>query len=318
MNKIAFLLIAVASFLGLNSCNQSGEQKNFPNIIFIMVDDLGKEWISCYGAEDISTPSIDQMATDGMKFHNAWSMPQCTPTRVTLLTGKYPWKTGWVNHWDVPRWGHGYFDWKHHKTFATYMKQAGYKTAAAGKWQINDFRLTPDAMAKHGFDDWCMWTGYEEGVPASKERYWDAYIHTREGSKTYLGEFGTDVFTRFLVNFMRKNKDDPMMIYYPLALTHGPLTTTPDDREVTGKDRHKSMVRYTDKQVGILLNELQNLGIADNTMVIFTTDNGSSRGITGLMNGRQIEGAKGMKSEAGVCEPFIVKWPTEIAPNSET
>ena len=92
-----------------------------PNILFIMVDDLGKEWISSYGADNIQTPHIDKLAKGGMKFHNAWSMPQCTPTRATLLTGQYPWRTGWVNHWDVPRWGVGYFDWAKHTTFARVM-----------------------------------------------------------------------------------------------------------------------------------------------------------------------------------------------------
>ena len=114
-----------------------------PNILFIMVDDLGKDWISCYGADDIETPHIDRLAKGGLKFHNAWSMPQCTPTRATLLTGQYPWRTGWVNHWDVPRWGVGYFDWAKYTSFAKVMKTAGYATAIAGKWQINDFRMSP-------------------------------------------------------------------------------------------------------------------------------------------------------------------------------
>ncbi len=187
-----------------------------PNILFIMADDLGKEWISCYGAEGIETPNIDKLAAGGMRFENVYCMPQCTPTRATLLTGQYPYNNGWVNHWDVPRWGAGcHFDWNHNTTFAKVMKTAGYKTAAAGKWQVNDFRVTPDAMEKHGFDDWCMWTGYETGVDASAERYWDAYLNTREGSKTYEGQFGEDVFTDFLIDFMKKNKDEPMMMYYP-------------------------------------------------------------------------------------------------------
>jgi len=132
-----------------------------------MLDDLGKEWISCYGAEDIKTPNIDALAKTGMQFENAYSMPQCTPSRAALLTGQYPWRTGWVNHWDVPRWGVGYFDWKirQNMTFARIMKRAGYATAAVGKWQINDFRVEPEAMKKHGFDDWCMWTGYLYGLP---------------------------------------------------------------------------------------------------------------------------------------------------------
>ncbi|MDB4664775.1 sulfatase-like hydrolase/transferase [Verrucomicrobia bacterium] len=114
-----------------------------PNILFIMLDDLGKEWISCYGAEDIQTPNIDTLADGGMKFNNAYSMPSCTPSRSTLLTGKYPWGTGFVNHWDVPRWGVTYFDWKkkENTNFARLMKGLDYATCAVGKWQINDFRL---------------------------------------------------------------------------------------------------------------------------------------------------------------------------------
>ena len=165
-----------------------------PNIIFIMLDDLGKEWIGCYGADDIKTPHIDALAESGLTFNKAWSMPQCTPTRVTLLTGQYPWRTGWVNHWDVPRGGVAYFDWEKHTTFATLMKSAGYKTAVAGKWQINDFRVEPEALKKHGFDDWCMWTGYEAQNTRSKNRYWDPYVHTRDGSKTWEGKFGPDIY----------------------------------------------------------------------------------------------------------------------------
>ena len=136
------ILILTALFhAGFLFSEQATTQK--PNILFIMLDDLGKEWISCYGAEDIETPNIDALAAGGMKFNNAYSMPQCTPSRATLLTGKYPFRNGYVNHWDVPRWGIGYFDWKHKEntTFARLMKDLGYATFAAGKWQINDFRM---------------------------------------------------------------------------------------------------------------------------------------------------------------------------------
>jgi len=281
-----------------------------PNILFIMVDDLGKEWVSCYGAEDIKTPHLDALAAGGMRFENAYSMPQCTPTRVTLLTGRYPWRTGWVNHWDVPRWGVGYFDWTCHTTFARILKTAGYATAAAGKWQINDFRLTPDAMAKHGFDDWCMWTGYESGNPPSGKRYWDPYIHTRAGSKTYEGKFGPDIYTDFLIDFMKKHRDEPMCLYFPMCLTHGPQVHTPDEPDVkTSLDKHKAMVRYTDKLVGRLVKALDDLGIRERTIVIFTTDNGTAGSITGTLNGRKVRGGKAKESENGVCAPFIVNGP---------
>ena len=101
-----------------------------PNIVLILIDDLGKEWISCYGAEDISTPNIDGLSEDGLLFNNAYCMPQCTPTRVTLLTGQYPFRHGWVNHWDVPRWGGGaHFDETVNPSLGMEMKKAGYATS---------------------------------------------------------------------------------------------------------------------------------------------------------------------------------------------
>ncbi|MHC4497428.1 MAG: sulfatase-like hydrolase/transferase [Planctomycetota bacterium] len=298
--------------LALPRISWSAEKKERPNILFIMVDDLGKEWISCYGAEDIKTPNIDALAKTGMQFENAYSMPQCTPSRAALLTGQYPWRTGWVNHWDVPRWGVGYFDWKirQNMTFARIMRKAGYATAAVGKWQINDFRVEPEAMKKHGFDDWCMWTGYETGNPPSGKRYWDAYVNTPKGSKTHEGKFGPDIYTDYLIRFMAEHKSEPMMLYFPMALTHGPSTTTPSESNVEAKlDMHKAMVRYTDELVGRIVKALDELKIRDRTIIIFTTDNGSGGGWTGTRNGRKVRGGKAKKTENGVCEPYIVNCP---------
>ena len=286
-----------------------------PNILFIMLDDLGKEWISCYGAEDIETPNIDALAAGGMKFNNAYSMPQCTPSRATLLTGKYPFRNGYVNHWDVPRWGIGYFDWKHKEntTFARLMKDLGYKTCAAGKWQINDFRIEPQAMKKHGFDDWAMWTGFETGNPVSAERYQDPYINTPKGSKTYKGKFGPDIYTDHIIQFMKKHKEDPMCLYLPMALPHSPLVVTPDEPKASSKmDRHKAMVKYIDKLIGKLVKALEELAIRDKTILIFTTDNGSTGSITGTLNGAKVQGGKSKEKESGICAPFIVNCPGKV------
>ncbi|PHR90006.1 MAG: N-acetylgalactosamine 6-sulfate sulfatase, partial [Blastopirellula sp.] len=278
------MLFACMTLISISEANAA---KQKPNIIFIMVDDLGKEWVSCYGADNIETPRIDALAETGLKFNNAWSMPQCTPTRTSLLTGQYPWRTGWVKHWDVPRWGVGYFDWEKYTSFSTIMKSAGYTTAVAGKWQINDFRVEPMAMKKHGFDDWCLWTGYEGQNPPSGQRYFDAYINTKDGgSKTYKDEFGPDLYCDFLVDFIKKNHKKPMMIYYPMVLTHGPSTATPDELKVVDKlDKHRAMVRYTDKLVGRIVDALDETGIRDNTILIFTTDNGTGGGMRGTIDG---------------------------------
>jgi arylsulfatase A-like enzyme len=168
MKSIKRNLIVITTIL-LISCGNTkyitiNTQYQKPNILFILLDDMGKEWVSQYNADDIDTPNIDLLAKNGMQFNNAWSMPQCTPSRVTFMTGQYPFRHGWVNHYDVPRWGHGAnFDSEKNPSIAKIMKKAGYKTCIAGKWQINDFRLQPEAMVSHGFDDYCMWTGGEGG-----------------------------------------------------------------------------------------------------------------------------------------------------------
>jgi arylsulfatase A-like enzyme len=282
-----------------------------PNVIFIMLDDLGREWVECYGGEKGLTPNVDKLAATGMRFENAYSMPQCTPSRATLLTGQYPWRHGWVNHWDVPRWGAGcHFDPKKNHTFAKVMKTAGYKTAAAGKWQINDFRVQPQIMREHGFDAWCMWTGFESGVKASAERYWDPCINTPEGSKTYKGRFGADVFTDFLVDFLKKNKDDPMMIYFPMALPHGPMVHTPKRPDAkTTLEKHRAMVEYADLMLGRLVTTLEELKIRDNTIIIWTTDNGSGGGIKGTYLGETCRGGKATDTERGTNAPFVVSCP---------
>jgi arylsulfatase A-like enzyme len=305
--------------IGLSSAVQAQAAVEKPNILFVMVDDLGKDWISCYGADDIKTPHIDALAKSGLKFHNAYSMPQCTPTRVTLLTGQYPWRTGWVNHWDVPRWGVGYFDWEKYTSFGTVMKSAGYKTAIAGKWQINDFRLEPLALQKHGFDDWAVWTGYEGMNPPSGERYWDAYIHTKAGSKTYKNKFGPDIYCDFLIDFMKQHRKEPMMLYFPMALTHGPLVPTPTELKVSDKrNKLKAMVHYTDALVGRLVNAVDDLGLRKRTIIIFTTDNGTSGGLRGTVAGKRPSGGKASDFEGGVCEPFIVNCPGLVAEGAET
>ena len=213
-----------------------------PNILFILVDDLGKEWVSTYGAEDIKTPNIDRLAATGMKFENAYVMPQCTPTRLSFMTGQYPYRHGWVNHWDVPRWGGGCsYDWNRNPSLARVIKDAGYATAIAGKWQVNDFRVQPNAMVDIGFDEYCMWTGGEGGNPPSDERFWDPYLHTKTGSRIHEGTYGPDVFTDFLLDFIETNKDQPFFAYFPMVLTHTPFVTTPDELEAsTDLEKHKA------------------------------------------------------------------------------
>lgn len=292
-----------------------------PNLVLIMVDDLGPEWISSYGGEGIETPNIDKLAAGGMLFQNAYSMPQCTPTRVTLLTGQYPFRHGWTNHWDVPRWGAGcHFDPEKNISFARLLRDAGYATAIAGKWQINDFRVQPSILSRHGFDEWSIWTGGEGGNPASNERYWNPYVFTNDkSSRTYQGEFGPDIYNDFLVDFVRRNRERPMLLYYPMALTHGPLVHTPHEPFAQSSiEKHRAMVRYTDYLVGQLVQAIDDAGVRDNTIVFFTTDNGTSRRIRGRLNGRLVAGGKASLTENGPRQPFIVNGPGLVPPGVVT
>lgn len=289
-----------------------------PNIIFVLLDDLGKEWIGSYGALDIETPNIDQLAAGGIRFENVYSMPQCTPSRMCLLTGQYPYRNGWVNHWDVPRWGAGarYDVEAYSCNLGLEMRKAGYATAIAGKWQINDFRVEPDCLDKAGFDDWCMWTGFETGNPPSAKRYWDPYIITKDApAQTYPGAFGPDMFSDFVIDFARKQSEqnNPFFIYYPMVLTHTPFTTTPHEPDAdTELDKHKAMVRYSDYLLGRLVKALDKMGIRDETLLIFTSDNGTTPQITGHIGERSIPGGKQKTIEPGVNIPFIASWPGTI------
>lgn len=320
LNKLFLLVgLTILSFGCKPASIETSDTK--PNFLFILVDDLGKEWISAYGADSVQTPVIDELAATGITFHNVYSMPQCTPSRVTLLTGKYPYNHGWINHYDVPRWGHGArFDPEKNVTVANILNQNGYKTCAAGKWQINDFRLEPEAMVNAGFEDYCMWTGGEGGnEEISSHRYWDPYIHTKEGSSVYEGKFGPDIFCDFIIDFMKENKDDPMFIYYPMVLTHGPLVHTPAEPNASTKiEKHTAMTRYTDIIVKRLVDALDELEIRDNTYVIFTTDNGTAGSVIGYMDGRAVRGGKTFLTENGVNAPFVINRPGGLNMGSES
>lgn len=314
MKKIYFFLIFA---LLSNQIYAHGNDNSKPNIIFILVDDLGKEWVECYGAEDIKTPNIDKLAHSGVLFHNFYVMPQCTPTRVSFLTGQYPFRHGWVNHWDVPRWGGAaHFDEIVNPCIGIEMKKAGYKTCIAGKWQIDDFRVEPDALSKCGFDEYCMWTGGEGGNPKSNERYHSPYIFTKKGSRIYNEKFGPDIFKDFIIDFIHKNKTSPFFIYYPMVLTHTPLINPPRESAGTDIEKHKAMVRYTDKITGEIVKALDKGGISENTIIIWSTDNGSTRKITGTLNGTKINGGKSQTSENGINVPFIISWPGKLKPGT--
>ena len=290
-----------------------GKTVERPNIVLILVDDMGCDWVSAYGG-GWRTPHVDALAQQGVLFETAWCTPICTPTRVELLTGKYPFRTGWTDHHDVPRWGGKGLDWEREVTFARILRDAGYRTAVVGKWQVNDLRDDTELLKRHGFDEHCMWTGYERGNPPSGERYWDPFLQVNGERGTHRGRFGPDVFNEYACDFIERHRDRPFLLYYAMVLVHGPFVPTPlaGRERKEEKDRRQlyaEMVSYMDRLVGRLMEKLDEVGVSSRTLVIFTADNGTPGGVTGRWHGCPAPPGKGRVTDFGVRVPFIVRAP---------
>lgn len=315
--SIACLLTLVHFSLGCSGDPSEPVELGPPNIILILVDDLGVEGIGCYGGDLVPTPRIDRLAAEGARFTAAHTTPLCTPTRVRLMTGR----GGLRNYVDFAT-----LD-PTEATFATQLRAAGYATGVTGKWQLSgrDFSRetglpkgsTPGGA---GFDTWCLWQ-----VGARGSRYFDPLLDI-DGVKTTLkGEYGPDVFKDWAKDFMGQERDQPFLLYYPMALPHDPFDGTPDSKpapegETDGKraQRHfQDMVAHIDKIVGELVDHAASLGIADNTLVIFTTDNSHSGQVWLTAGGAPVFGSKKAPIDSGTHVPLIASWPGQVAAGSE-
>lgn len=293
-----------------------------PNIVFILADDVGREVLGCYGGTTYKTPNLDRLAAEGAKFTHCYSMPVCHPTRVTLLTGRYP------RHLGSPSWG-TFPKADETKTFAHALRNAGYATAIAGKWQICTMKNDLDHPARLGFDEWSVF-GWHEGP-----RYHDPMIYQngklREDTK---GRYGPDLYVDFLVDFMKRRQSQPVLAFYSMTLCHD---VTDDIGKVVpygsrGRyDNFKEMAEMMDAQIGRLLKGIDDLGLRDNTLILFTTDNGTAgrsklsalddsgkkfvyENVVSKLNGEDIPGGKGQLTDWGTRVPAIASWKGVIRP----
>ncbi len=299
-----------------------------PNILLIMADDLGAENLACYGNTVYTTPRLDRMASEGARFENAFATPVCTPTRAMILTGLYPNRTGFLERLDSP------LDPEknnrlpvHIKTLGHVFQEAGYATAIAGKWHLGDFQTHPDQPESHGFDEHCLWVQYWDGDRPS--RYYGPHI-IENGLYTAHPEavFGPDYYSDFLLDFIERNQDRPFLAYFPMNLIHGPLIVPPKHKALAeskfpddlGKNERKAghMVTYMDAIVGKMLDKLAALGLEENTLVIFTGDNGTGGNLTSQLGSFHLRGGKRTMNEAGTRVPFIARWPGKIPPGERS
>lgn len=296
-----------------------------PNIVLILVDDVGREAIGCYGGESYPTPHVDRLAREGLKFNQFHSAPVCHPTRVALISGRY------LHAMGNPKWGYYPTDEREKQTIAHACKRAGYATAAAGKWHLAMLKDDPMQPSRMGFDEHCFF-GWHEGP-----RFWEPHLWQNGKLRDDVKErFGPDVYTEFLIEFMKQNRDKPFFAYFPMALCHAVSDDLnphpphgPNGRYMTFAE----MMAEMDKRVGQIVEAVDTLGLKEDTLVFFTTDNGTTpknfirhegrkliteAKVTSKVNGRSLVGQKGAFNDWGTRVPTIARWPGTIEPGSTT
>ena len=301
--RLAVVALFLQSFYILSANAKSAER---PNIVLIMADDLGYETIGANGGSSYKTPILDKLAATGARFEHCYAQPLCTPTRAQLMTGIYNVRN-YVNFGTLDR---------KQTTFAHLLKNAGYATCIAGKWQLGN---QPDSAQHFGFDRSCLW--HHTRRPS---RYPNPGLEINGKEKDFSnGAYGPDVAVDFICDFITEHQKEPFFVYYPMILTHCPFEPTPDspdwDPNSKGSKTYKGnakyfgdMVTYMDKTIGKIITKLDDLGIRDNTLVIFLGDNGTDKPVVSTMNGREVAGGKGMMTDAGTRVPLIVSWPAQM------
>lgn len=290
-----------------------------PNIVLILADDVGDQAIGCYGGTSYATPAIDALAAGGMRFRHCYSMPVCHPTRLALLTGRYPFRLGRVPWGSFPANFEG-------STVAHQLRGLGYATAVAGKWQLTLLREDPGHPRRLGFDRWSVF-GWHEGP-----RYYRPMIYEDgEVRSDVLDRYGPDVYVDLLVDFMRRNRDQPFFAFYSMALAHDvtdDLGTPPPLGPQGQYDSYRHMVENMDERVGRLVDAVETLGIRERTLFLFTADNGTplsyyytaqgkdmlKQPIQFVWNGQETNGGKGRLTDAGTRVPLVANWPGTIGP----
>lgn len=268
--------VAAGSMAAAAPSLMSAPRDNRPNIILMMADDMGYECLSCNGSLDYKTPHLDAMAKRGVRFSNCYSLPICTPSRVKIMTGRYSFRNyerfGLLPTTEI--------------TFGNALQDAGYRTAICGKWQLGGDWQTPHNF---GFDEYCLQNGiapkekYDRST-RGRSRYW-GYPPLVVNGELYESKhtYGPDMVNEYAVNYIEKKKDQPFFLYYPMMLTHSPFEPSPHTPGERGKDGKTSevryfddMVEYTDHLVGNIIKALEESGQSDNTLIMFTGDNGTT------------------------------------------
>lgn len=269
------------------------------------MDDIGYEVPTIDGGGSYHTPNIDALAAKSIRFTQCYSCPLCSPSRVEMITGKY-------NFRNYETWGD--LD-PSNKTIGNLMKNAGYATGVFGKWQHGG---GASSLTAFGFESYIIHDAF--GASERGPRYKNPRLYTHGDylpDNLIKNKFGDDIVRDSLFKFMEENVDanKPFFAYYPMILCHKPFQPTPDDAafrewDPANSDQsfYPSMVKYMDKIAGQILKKVNHLNISDNTIIIFTSDNGTPHYFYSLFNGELIRGGKGKTNIYGTHVPLFVYW----------
>lgn len=304
----------------------SEDSASKPNVLVILVDDLGYGDLSCYGATDLRSPNIDRLVASGMRFDRFYAnCPVCSPTRAALLSGRYPDLVG------VPGVIRTHFNdnWgclsKQAVLLPQMLKRTGYHTAIVGKWHLG--LASPDTPNERGFDHFHGFLGDMMDDYTNHRRHGINYMRLNAREIDPAGH-ATDLFTQWAVDYLRERsaaKDQPFFLYLAYNAPHAPIQPPQEwlDRvkqRQPGIDEKRArlvaLIEHLDAGIGKVLDTLKETGVADDTLAIFTSDNGGQLDL-GASNG-SLRAGKGDMYEGGIREPMCAAWPGRIEPGSRS
>jgi arylsulfatase A len=292
-----------------------------PNVVLLLVDDLGYECLGANGGRTYRTPVVDRLAAEGMRFEQMFVQPNCTPTRVALMTGQ-------VNARNYIHFGQLEST---QRTFGHLFRDAGYTTAIVGKWQLGG-SVADDTPRHFGFQEYCLY--HIRGAPRDRRGaadggdYASRYINpglviNGEGRTWGNNAYAPDLCHAFALDWLGRQRDRPFFLYYPMMLTHAPFDPTPDSSDYPGKggpvrtrqQHYADMIAYNDKLIGRLVARLEELQLRERTLIVFLGDNGTPGNFTTAMaDGEVVQAGKGATIRAGMHVPLVVNWPGTVRP----
>lgn len=303
------LLFMMSLIFGCQEKTVNGQlvEERLPNIVFIFTDDLGYGDLGCFGATDIKTPNIDGIASSGIKFTDFYSAsPVCSPSRAGLLTGRLPQRMG-INGVFFPD---SYTGMPPSEiTIAELLKSKNYKTGIVGKWHLG--HREKYLPLQQGFDSYF-------GIPYSNDMTSVVYMRGNEVEVTKVDQhYTTQIYTKEAINFIEKNKAQPFFLYVAHNMPHVPIYASPDFEGKSNRGLYGDVIEEIDWSVGQIIKKLETSGVIENTLVVFSSDNGPWLVMKdhGGSAGRLREG-KQYTFEGGMRVPTVAMWKGKIKPNT--